>query len=254
LKPLSPKIRVEVEPYSKLAYIYDDIMSHVDYELWSKYILKIIDKFGKKVDSILDVSCGTANLLLCLKSKRYHLVGFDFSSDMIKVARAKLRSDSDVHLYQGDMTLFYLNKKFDVILCLYDSVNYLMDFNLWQSLFECVYDVINNDGLFIFDICTRKNSIKYFDKYVEKSGGLDYEYIRESKYNRIKNIHQNKFIINFDKSDQIFVEYHKQRIYAVDEVLKFISHTPFTLLGSFDGFSFQKGSEQSLRVHFVLER
>ena len=142
MKPLSPKIRVEVEPYSKLAYIYDDIMSHVDYELWSKYILKIIDKFGKKVDSILDVSCGTANLLLCLKSKRYHLVGFDFSSDMIKVARAKLRSDSDVHLYQGDMTLFYLNKKFDVILCLYDSVNYLMDFNLWHTAHEAGAGVV----------------------------------------------------------------------------------------------------------------
>lgn len=243
-----------VAPYSKLAHIYDYVMSHVDYKTWAIYILKISDQFQPDAKSILDISCGTGSMLISINSKKYSYIGFDLSLEMVKIAKRKKASDLRKMLFfQGDMTAFSLKKRVDIIVCLYDSINYLLNFQLWSSMFDCVYDTLNNGGIFVFDICTEKNSVKYFTDYIESHGTDNYEYIRESSYDRKNKIHKNKFTIDFNNAPT-YIEHHQQRIYPIDDVTKFISATGFQMIGSFDGFSFRAASEESLRVHFVLKK
>ena len=45
-----------VESYSKLAYIYDAVMYHVDYLSWSRYVQKIIRRWHPSAEKILDIS------------------------------------------------------------------------------------------------------------------------------------------------------------------------------------------------------
>ena len=252
---LPQKEKKKVEPYSKLASIYDDVMFHVNYKKWANYIHKIIREWHPQCNSILDISCGTGSFLLSLKSKGIERVGFDFSFDMVKVANQKIKSSTQkISFYQGDMIFFYLKRKFNVVVCLYDSINYLIDFNIWEQLFDRVSNVLSEKGLFVFDICTEKNSVKYFNNYSEKHGGIDYEYLRESSYDRKMHIHENKFTISFGKESNEYVEIHRQKIFYLKEILEFIRSTNFLLLGYFDGFSFKRASEESLRIHFVLRK
>jgi len=252
---LSQKQKTIVKPYSKLAYIYDEVMSHVDYERWARYIERLIKKYQPQCQSLLDISCGTGKFLLSLSSKETELVGFDISFEMVKIAREKNKARNDnIYFFQGDMASFSMKKKFNVVVCLYDSINYLKDFNLWQKLFSRVTDVLHEKGIFIFDICTKKNSLKYFNNYSERSGGENYEYVRESEFDQKKGTHKNKFLINISNESCYYIETHVQRIFAIKEVLKFIQSTKFRMLAYYDGFTFIEGSENSLRVHFVLQR
>lgn len=52
------------------------------------------------------------------------------------------------------MTVFELDKKFDVILCIFDSINHLVDFDQWEATFDRVKAHLNDGGIFIVDINT----------------------------------------------------------------------------------------------------
>ena len=230
-------------------------MSHVDYRRWAHYIHQITKEWYPDCNSILDISCGTGSLLLHLSTKKIiDCIGFDLSFEMIKTANQKIK-DNDKHIffYQGNMLKFHTKKKFDVIVCLYDSINYLQEFDLWRLLFMHVSDVLENNGLFVFDICTERNSLKFFNNYSERGGGFNFKYLRESYYNRITRIHENKYTINFNNDLTDYVEIHKQKIFSLNEVLKFIRLSGFRLIGYFDDFTFKKPDKDSLRIHFVLQ-
>lgn len=244
-----------VEPYSKLAGIYDELMAHVDYKNWSRFIQKIIQRCHPGSQKILDISCGTASLLLKLDSKKHQFYGCDFSFEMLKIARRKCKaSKASIPLWQGNMISFQLKQKVDVIISLYDSVNYVLNKSGWKNMFDCVYDGLDNNGLFIFDICTEKNSREFFHNYFEKKRGDGFYYTRESKYNPENKIHSNRFEICLDAEKKTFVELHEQKILQLKEVLDLIKQTSFQLLGYYHGFAFKPGTENSLRIHFVLKK
>ncbi|MDZ7331842.1 MAG: class I SAM-dependent methyltransferase [candidate division KSB1 bacterium] len=244
-----------VPPYSKLAYIYDELMSYVDYKNWGSYIEKIIERWNPNARTILDISCGTGNLLMQLNSKKYQLYGSDLSFEMLKVAQHKLAAaNRSISIWQSSMCDFCLRSTIDVIISLYDSVNYLLKDGDWMSMLESVYQSLQSQGLFIFDICTEQNSKRFFQNYFEKNRGEGYWYTRASSYDRNDRIHTNRFEIYLDEHKKTFIEVHRQRILHIAEVQSLIKQTDFKLLQIYDGLSFRPGSEHSLRVHFVLRK
>lgn len=249
------KNEIEVAPYSKLAYIYDDVMSHVDYSHWAKYIQKIIKKWHPAAHRVLDISCGTGSLLAKFDSKQFRRFGFDFSFDMINQATQKPdHAMRQVVLWCGNMKAFQVKQKMDVMVCLYDSINYLLTIDEWNHCFDCVFNNINDQGIFIFDICTEKNSLKYFRNYTEQKKLHQYKYLRESNYNSETSIHMNRFEIEFQSDPERYVEIHRQCIFPVKEVMSFISASKFEYLCGYDGFSFREAHKNSLRIHFILKK
>ncbi|MBD3290814.1 methyltransferase domain-containing protein [candidate division KSB1 bacterium] len=240
-----------VEPYSKLAFIYDDVMSHVNYETWANYVSRIIEKWNPGARNLIDIACGTGSFLNQCRRYSYNLSGFDFSFDSIRMARKK---GLELPFWVGDVRKFALKKTVDVIVCLYDSINYIMSLEQICEVFSSVYQALNSNGLFIFDICTERNSIKYFDNFFDENSGIGYNYTRHSSYDKTNKIHKNLFTINFHNSDEIYIEDHRQRIYYISELLDSIDKTEFEFISAFDDFSFSKASEKSIRVHFVLKK
>lgn len=240
-----------VEPYSQLSYIYDDVMSHVDYESWAYYVSRIIDQWNPSAEKLMDIACGTGNFLNQSRRYSYKLSGFDFCHNSIRQARKK---SLEIPLWVGDIRNFAIKKPVDVIVCLYDSINYVMTFEEILEILLRTYNALNSQGLFIFDICTEKNSLKYFNDFLDQNSGPGYSYTRHSRYDKLNKIHTNLFKINFHNSDVIFIEEHTQRIYYINELLDIILKSSFNLISAFDNFSFKKASEKSIRVHFVLKK
>ena len=52
------------------------------------------------------------------------------------------------------MTDFDLGKKYDVILCNYNSICHLLKWEDWQKFFSCASNHLEKDGLLVFDIVT----------------------------------------------------------------------------------------------------
>lgn len=108
----------------------------------------LIEKHAPQAQTLLELGCGTGSVLKHLAA-HYDVVGLDLSSQMLRVARAKLPK---IELHQGDMTAYDLGKTFDVIICVFDSINHLLNFRAWKEVFRCAAKHLISDGLFVFDV------------------------------------------------------------------------------------------------------
>ena len=71
------------------------------------------------------------------------------------------------------MTKFSLDERFDVAICMFDTLNHLPQFESWLELFERVHEHLVEGGLFIFDVNTlgRLRGLGHQPPYVQDFGG-----------------------------------------------------------------------------------
>lgn len=250
------KTAEKVEPYSQLAYIYDYVMRHVNYHYWALHLAKLFKKADFPVTKILDISCGTASLLLNLAEIKFNVSGFDESENMVTVARDKIQKKGlSVPVWCGSMVDYKVTRKFDAVVSTYDSINYCLDLESCAAVFMNTAYALRPSGLFVFDICTEKNSRRYFQNFSEREETKDFSYIRQSSYSRAKAIQVNEFLISMNSNSKtVYLETHQQKIYKIDEILSIIPLDVYDILGIYDGFSLRVGSEKSDRVYFVLRK
>jgi len=246
---------IEVYPYEMLAHFYDELMIHVNYKKWAQYIDEIIKSQNISNARILDISCGTGTLLIFLYKKGYKVSGSDISKNMINTAISKIRNlGYDINFFQTDMRKLSLKKKFNVIVCLYDSINYILTCKEFINTLNNVYFSLSDNGIFIFDVCTEYNSIKNFYDYYDSGETADFFYQRHSFFIKEDMLQINTFRILSKKNNKMYLENHKQRIYTTDELNSIISKTEFTTIGMFDNYSFNPPGIKSERIHFVLRK
>jgi SAM-dependent methyltransferase len=135
--------------YDRLAGHYDAVTGDSAAEI--TFIERLIKQANPGAATLLEVACGTGSIMTPLAGT-YRVSGLDISPGMLAMARRKLPAGTP--LYEADMTSFELDVQFDAIICIYHSINHLLDFADWQSFFECVSSHLNPGGVFIFDINT----------------------------------------------------------------------------------------------------
>ncbi len=245
----------EREPYEGLAAIYDYVMRHVDYEGWAAYVRRIFQRFDEGgVERMVDLACGTGNLTIQLHALGYHLAGVDGSAAMLKVARGKAVNQArEIDFRTGDLrALEGVGGPFDAAVCLYDSFNYLLTPVDVDAALLAVCRILDPSSLFIFDVCTERNSLVHFSNVQDAEEGPGFVYTRHSYYDKRRQLQFNSFDICLGKEGDHVRETHSQRIYPHSDLLARIEASPFELLGAYDGFTFNRGSDESDRVHFVL--
>jgi predicted TPR repeat methyltransferase len=134
--------------YDQFAKFYDAVMGEPTET--ATLLEALIQEFHPDAKRLLELACGTGTVLKHLRHT-YQIVGLDLSEGMLAVAR---RNVPDATFYQGDMSTFSLPESFDVILCVFDSVNHLSTWAQWQNLFRQVNRHLDAHGLFIFDVNT----------------------------------------------------------------------------------------------------
>lgn len=240
-----------VPPYRGLASIYDKVMQHVDYVEWADYIESVFDRHKLHPERLLDLSCGTGTLAVLLKRRGYRMAGADASADMLLVAREKAEhAGQDIPFFCKDMRRLEGLPKFEAVLCLYDSINYLMTLDDVAGALDAVRGVLEPGGLFVFDICTETNSLKYFRDMTDKGQGDDFLYTRHSYYE--KGVQFNRFDIQFSDSNEAVSETHQQRIYSISDIEQALNGSAFQIEGAYDGFGFSPPTNRTDRLHFVL--
>ncbi len=118
--------------FSESAEYYDLVYRSKDYQNEAEKLRHLFAKYVPKARSILDVACGTAEHLRFLSE--YQTVGLDIDPTFIQLATQKLPQTA---FHVGDMSQFQLGMKFDVILCLFSSIGYLLDDESIRSTLSC---------------------------------------------------------------------------------------------------------------------
>jgi SAM-dependent methyltransferase len=134
--------------HEKLARFYDSAMG--DRTEMATWIHRLIHHHKPKARTLLELACGTGAILKILANS-YDVVGLDLSPRMLSIARKKL---PHVRFHRKDMVKFDLGKRFDVVICVFDSINHVLKFTDWQRVFRNAARHLQEDGLFLFDINT----------------------------------------------------------------------------------------------------
>lgn len=137
-----------MDNYNLFAKFYDASMG--DRQKTVTLLQQLIKKYNPKAQSILELACGTGEVLKPLSSS-YKVSGLDLSSGMLAIAKKKI---PNAKFYLENMANFNLDERFDVILCVFDSINHLLKFSDWLKVFTQSKKHLNPGGVFIFDINT----------------------------------------------------------------------------------------------------
>ncbi len=135
------------ESYGAFAYAYDQALGQRFFRAMRRILTKNLERFPAKKKTHLDVACGTGLAIDFFAKRGFRSVGVDLSLPMLRLARKRAR-----YRVAGDMRALPVRGKFARITCLHDSLNHLKNVNDLRITFSSVSDVMDDDGLLLFDI------------------------------------------------------------------------------------------------------
>lgn len=136
--------------YNVFAKFYDAVMGNRAEA--AEQLRAYIRSAHPRASSVLELGCGTGSILKHL-ARDYHVFGVDRSRKMLSIAAKKV---PEAKLFRQNMIGFRLSQRFDVICCVFDSINHLLRFADWKKLFANVEHHLSEQGCFIFDVNTQR--------------------------------------------------------------------------------------------------
>ena len=118
-------------------------------EIFGQQLLTWLSQKGIRPNNALDLGCGTGVLCRILQDAGMDSMGMDYSSGMVSIAR---ETNPDIPFTQGDMITWHPEHAFDLVTCTGDALNHIPDPENIARIFRNVYDYVNPNGYFIFDI------------------------------------------------------------------------------------------------------
>lgn len=242
--------------YGEFAKIYDELINEdINYDEIAQRIKEISNKYGIEKTDYLDLACGTGNVSLRVAKDFKNSFAVDLSEDMLREAFEKFKKERiKSRIVCQDMTELSLNHKFDLITCVLDSTNYILEEEDLVNYFKGVVNHLKDDGIFIFDI----NS---YYKLSTILGNNIYTYNSEDVFYSWENIFEdeitNMFLTFFIKDGDLyerFEEEHFERAYKEEDIEKVLEKCGLYILGKYEGYSENKVQDSSERILYVVKK
>lgn len=241
--------------YNKIAYLYDELMDEAPYEEWIEFTKATIQKFDMKIKTIIDLGCGTGNILIPFSKEGYKIIGVDNSSDMLAMAGEKIRAkNSSIQLIEQDMKELDLNTTVDLVICYCDSLNYLNSVEEIKQTFLNIKKHLSEDGYFIFDMHSPYKIKEVYNNntFAWNDEDVSVIWIPDVDEDSMSVEHELTFFVkNKEGSYDKFEEYHKQRTYTPEVVCKILEEANFEVVDIFGDFKIQPVDEFTERIFYV---
>lgn len=228
---LNPEGGAEFSNYKIFAQHYDKYMQQVNYKRWARLVLERYNMhYSHEPEKILELACGTANIAILLSKLGYEVDASDLAPEMLKIAAAKADAP---RLFLANMIDEIETGTYDLMVILFDSLNYLSNLNDIKTLLSNTHKSLNKDGMLIFDVTTIKNSLDNFDGFVNLEDSQDQYIIHQSDLDDRTKVQTTELTFFtkkgyfFERSDEV----HKQTIFSVYELKKLIAKSNYKLIG-----------------------
>lgn len=231
------------DPFEDLARYYDPIMEHVDYARWFDMTTMLAEQLLPHEVCCLDAACGTGTLLEMFKTYQWEVYGFDLSRGMLHTAR---KLHPDIPVFQGDLRALPCEGRFDVITCLFDSINFLLEkADVYQAL-SAFYTALKPGGMLYFDMVTERMVTRHFDgqEWTEENGGFVTRW--SSSFDKETALAATGVRVNSMKEAVI-----QERIFEQDVFEQGLAAAGFTLLAARDVRTWKKPARRTTRIDYV---
>ncbi|MDH7571634.1 MAG: class I SAM-dependent methyltransferase [Armatimonadota bacterium] len=243
--------------FTEVAAAYDSLMSNVPYHRWVDYVEKLLKRVRASPRRVIDIACGTGNVTFALAERGYRVAGVDLSEPMLAVAREKARQRGlSIPFFHADMRCLTLPDRYDLAVCLYDSINYLLTLDDVRQAFRSAHAVLVPGGHYIFDVNTiyafRENL--FTQRHLDPNAEVSYDW--RSTYNEETRICEvvMDFWVKQQGGVRRFTEVHREAGYLLQELLDLLTEVGFQTLCVFEAYSFRVPRPESDRVYFVARK
>ncbi|WP_299836373.1 class I SAM-dependent methyltransferase [uncultured Tenacibaculum sp.] len=170
--------------------IYDDMyQTFIDYEKEFQFYSEIILKQQKK--DVLEIGCGSGRLASHFINSPIHYSGMDLSNEMVELSRSK---NPEGTFYNGNMTGFNLNNRYDSIIITARTTSYLLNNIAIQKAIKNISNHLNDNGVLCFDFI---DASRFFPSIKNGKTVIHEATINDKNYSRISYMKPNVIKENF---------------------------------------------------------
>lgn len=235
------------DPFAELARYYDGIMEDINYDRWVLATSRLAEMMGTRRLRHLDVACGTGKLVKRLKVHGWSSIGTDISWGMV---RTGMSSGALVPLAQANMTgLPFADESADIVTCLFDSVNFLLEPSLVEKAIREFARVLAPNGVLYFDIVTERMVTEHFEnqKWTEDNGRFSTTW--EGTYDRRRRIADTHIRVN--TGVETFI---RERVYPVEDIKRWVDFAGMDVLGILDAETWRSISRRTIRADVIAAK
>jgi SAM-dependent methyltransferase len=150
--PPADSAAAALSAYEALAPAYDELTATYRHDRWLGVLERLAAEHGLRGRRVLDVACGTGKSFVPLLERGYEVSACDISPRMVAAARARLPDPA--RAFVADMRALPGSGDFDLVTCLDDAVNYLLDPADLEAALGSMRSALRPGGLLIFDANT----------------------------------------------------------------------------------------------------
>ncbi len=220
-----------------------------DFNEAKKFIHRLADElhFEKGVKA-LDLACGKGRHALTLANEGLDVLGVDLSEQSITAAKEIKHNNLNFEVH--DMRDLIEGRKFGYIFNLFTSFGYFENEAENMKVFHVVHQMLEEEGLFIFDFLNLETTLKNLVKSEEKQiDGVDFFITKEFDGKHIIKT------IDVKDGDKVLQFQERVRGYAASELKEMLEMADFEIINSFGNFHLHQFKEQTAdRVIYVCKR
>ena len=242
--------------YGEFAKIYDKLIyEDIDYDLIAKRLKEIIKENNIEKNDYLDLACGTGNVTEKMANEFENVYAVDLSDDMLMQAFDKFQEKNiNAQVICQDMVELELGQEFDLISCMLDSTNYILDDDDLKDYFLGVFNHLKDNGIFVFDINSyyKLSNILGDNIYVHDDEKVFYSWENVFE-DEIVSMYLTFFVRDKDKYEK-FQEEHHERAYREEYIEDILKKIGFSILNKYDGYTSNKVNDRSERILYVVKK
>ena len=242
--------------YGEFAIIYDKLINEdIDYNKIAKRIFQICEEYNINRKDYLDLACGTGNVAINIADSFEDSCAVDLSEDMLTIAYDKFQQNNiNCQFLCQNMSELSLGKKFDLITCVLDSTNYIVEDEDIQNYFKAVSNHLKDDGIFIFDINSYYKITQILGDNIYTYDNDDIFYVWE---NQLEDDVVNMFLTFFVKDKngyRRFDEEHTERGYTESQIEELLENANLQVIKKFDGYNDKEVNDLSERILYIVKK
>lgn len=245
-----------MDAYTSFAQVYDLFMDNVPYEEWCDFLCRLLKAHHIEDGPILDLGCGTGKMTRLMSERGYDMTGVDNSAEMLQIAAMEPGDVPILYLLQ-DMQELELDGCVRAVYSACDCINYVLDEDELLAAFTGVYEYLEDEGVFIFDVNT---SYKYTELLAENTFAESREegsFIWDNYYDEETGINEYDLTLFIPEGEDLyrrFAETHYQRNYEIETLVQLLRKAGFAEIAIYDDYTDEPLKDTSERAVFVARK